>query len=418
MVIGIDFGTSNTVASSESGLVPLGPDGPVLPSLMYFDDSGRLELGSAARAAYGEALRSRSPERFRFFQGLKFALRDPDFSGTKLFGRRWSVEQLVGAFLRETRKLASASLGAEPEVAVMGRPVSLSRDPASERALEDRYREACEIAGFKESRFVLEPVAAASSMPSGDGEPALVFDFGGGTLDVAVVRAKSQASGGRAGIEVLSSAGRDLGGYALNEDLSRARVIGHFGYGSTFRTMTGRELEIPYWITNQVASFYALPLADVAHAKDVIRGLLSEAKDRRKLLGLVDFLDRNLGYLLFERIDEAKVRLSSRGAASIGFEVPPHVSFDELVSRDEFEGYIAGRVESARELVLSALELAGLRAEDVASVTRVGGSSRVPCFVSMLEGLFPGRVREGEVFTSIASGLIGAWRAGLCSRAM
>jgi hypothetical protein len=43
----------------------------------------------------------------------------------------------------------------------------------------------------------------------------------------------------------------------------------------------------------------------------------------------------------------------------------------------------------------------------------VGGSSRVPAFARMLEAEFPGRVREGEVFTSIASGLIGAHLAGL-----
>lgn len=416
MTYGIDFGTSNTVVTAlgEDGkarILELEGEGDVVPSLMYFEQSGEFSIGQAALADYSRAIasgraRGAHQNQFRFFQGLKFALRDSYFSGTKLFGKRWSIEQLVGAYLRRVREKADDATGSRGDTAIVGRPVSLSGAPADEDRILGRYREASRLAGFSETRFVMEPVAAMSDIAREGSGLTLVFDFGGGTLDLTV----ADLSPGDA--RILSSIGADLGGYHLNEDISRAKVIRHFGYGSKFRSMTGRELEIPGWITNQVASFYALPLTDVLHTKAVIKDMLFEAKEKEKLLGLLSFLDGNRWYELFERIDSAKIRLSSETQASIAFEVPPNVSFDEGLARQEFESIVEPRVEKARCLVRSALAAAGVEAAEVQRVVRVGGSSRVPAFARMLESEFPGRVREGEVFTSIASGLIGAHLAG------
>ena len=172
---------------------------------------------------------------------------------------------------------------------------------------------------------------------------------------------------------------------------------------------------MPTWITNQVASFYALPLADLAKTRATIKDLIYDTRpaDKDKLRGLLEFLDRNLGFDLFREIDEAKIALSERDAASIAYAVPPFVAFTEELARREFEVLIGPRVKKAEALVATALEAAGLESGDVTRVVRVGGSSRVPAFVRMLEGLFPGRVEEGEVFTSIAAGLLEARERGL-----
>ena len=414
---GIDFGTSNTVVSargeaSRAGILELSGQGRVVPSLMYFEESGAVSIGQEALADYAAAIRSVGGSeartgRFRFFQGLKFALRDRYFTGTKLFGRRWSIEQLVGLYLRRVRELAEEAAGEAAELLVLGRPVSLSDDPAGEAAILERYREAARLAGFAETRFVMEPVAAMSDIASeGGGELVLVFDFGGGTLDLTV----ADLRGGS--FRVLSTLGADLGGYRINEDISRGRVARHFGYGSTFRSMTGRELEIPGWITNQVASFYALPLSDIVHTKAVIKDLLFEAREKRKLRGLMDFLGGNRWYELFDLIDAAKIRLSSENSASIAFDLPPHIRFEEVLGLGDFELLLEPRIEEAAELVRRALAAAGVGTGDIRKVVRVGGSSRIPAFVRMLEAEFPGRVAEGEVFTSIAAGLIGAHESG------
>lgn len=419
---GIDFGTSNTVVTVRQGgttrVLDLG-EGGVIPSLLYFEQGRRPSVGHEAMADYTAALgRFRDAgnlyTRFRFFQAIKLALKDPYFEGTRLFGDRVPVEELAAIFLREVKRRADEALGPEAllpgaDRLVLGRPVVLSPEPGTDGLLQERFRKAARLAGFSEVDFVLEPVAASVNFMDRPGAVVLVFDFGGGTLDISVARTRE------GGIETLASAGRDLGGYLLNEDISRSRIVGHFGAGGKFRTMTGRELEMPVWITNQVASFYALPLADIQRTRNTVKDLVYDARreDKAKLRGLMEFLDRNLAFSLFDAIDGAKIGLSSAQSAEIGFAVPPHVAFTEKLSRAEFEALVAPRLAAARDLVLEALAKAGLGAGEIDRVVRVGGSSRVPAFAAMLEGLFPGRVEEGEVFTSIASGLLEARERGL-----
>ncbi|HPG87402.1 MAG TPA: Hsp70 family protein, partial [Spirochaetales bacterium] len=304
---------------------------------------------------------------------------------------------LAGLFLREVKRRADAASGVACAAGVV------------EEAVVARYRAACAYAGFEEVHFVPEPVAAAAGMAGELSGTVLVFDFGGGTLDVAV------AEPGADGVRILSSAGRDLGGYLLNEDVSRARITRHFGSEGKIRTMKGSYLDMPRWITDQVASFYALPLSDLAATRRLIKELIYDARpiDKPRLRGLAEFLDRNLTFELFDAIDAAKIALSVGQESEIAFALPPHVSFVERLTRAEFEGVIGRRVDEARALVLEALERSGRRPADVSTVIRVGGSSRVPAFAAMLESLFPGRVREGAVFTSIASGLLAAHDSGL-----
>jgi hypothetical chaperone protein len=146
-----------------------------------------------------------------------------------------------------------------------------------------------------------------------------------------------------------------------------------------------------------------------------VKDLIYDARpgDKNKLRGLNEFLDRNLGFELFNVIDEAKISLSSGDRGSIAYAVPPYLSFREELTRRDFELLIERRVLAARELVLSALGAAGIETGAVDRVVRVGGSSRIPAFVRMLETLFPGRVEEGAVFTSIAAGLLEARERGL-----
>ena len=155
---GIDFGTSNTVVSARRGsaarVLELEGLGTVVPSLLYFERDRPFSAGAEAREDYARALERWKGERdlyarFRFFQGLKFALRDELFTGTAIFGRRWKAEEFVGAFLRVVKERADRAAGAEIREAVVGRPVRLSADPASEAAILERYRSACRLAASK-----------------------------------------------------------------------------------------------------------------------------------------------------------------------------------------------------------------------------------------------------------------------------
>jgi hypothetical chaperone protein len=417
---GIDFGTSNTVVTvredGKTRLLDLG-EGGVVPSLLYFERDRRASVGAEAIRDYTEALArwkgsGNLYSHFRFFQALKLALKDPAFTGTTIFGERMRPEALAGIFLREVKRRADAARAegsASDGALVLGRPVVLSPEPGKDALIEERFRAAALAAGFSSVDFVFEPVAAAVDVLGEERSNVLVFDFGGGTLDISVARNEEDS------ISILATSGADLGGYLLNEDISRSRIIRHFGADGKFRTMTGRELDMPRWITDQVASFYALPLADIVKTRNAIKDLLYDARrqDKDKLKGLSEFLDRNLAFDLFQRIDEAKIALSTESDSSIAYAVPPYVSFSEALSRADFEALIAPRVGAARRLVEEALAKAALAPADIGRVVRVGGSSKVPAFALMLEELFPGRVEEGEVFTSIAGGLLEARERGL-----
>ncbi|HUX39507.1 MAG TPA: Hsp70 family protein [Rectinemataceae bacterium] len=421
---GIDFGTSNTVVTMRSGgvtrILDLG-EGGVVPTLLHFEKESAPSIGAAAMADYAAALSrykggTNLYSRFRFFQGLKLALKDPYFTGTRIFGDLLKPEELVGIFLRELRRRADAETGIDSRELVLGRPVVLSPDPDTDRELEGRFRAAAILAGFESVAFVPEPVAAAVSLLGSLEGLVLVFDFGGGTLDITIARLGG-SGGGKPGpsIEVLGSEGMDLGGFVLNEDISRERITRHFGASGSWKSMSGRWLPMPSWITNQVSSFYALPLGDIAKTRSMIKELLPDARpaDRPGLRGLSEFLDRNLGFSLFGEIDAAKIALSSADSARLAFAVPPHLSFTETISRFEFESLAASRVEAARLLVGRALAKAGVAPKEVTRVVRVGGSCKIPAFIRMLESEFPGRVVEGEVFTSIAAGLLEAAERGL-----
>jgi hypothetical chaperone protein len=416
---GIDFGTSNTVVTTGNGasskILDLG-EGGVLPSLLHFERDRAPTIGSSAIADYASALdRYRGAgnlySRFRFFQGLKLALKDPYFEGSRIFGEHRLPEELVGIFLRELKRRADAETGRPSSKLVLGRPVVLSADPGMDRLLETRFDKAARIAGFSEVAFVPEPVGAAVSLLGSLQGLVLVFDFGGGTLDITLARL------GPRSVDILGSVGMDLGGFILNEDISRVRLRRHFGMGGSWRSESGRWLPLPSWLANQITSFHALPLGDIAKTRSAIKELLPDVRpaDRPGLRGLADFLDRNLGFSLFAEIDRAKIALSEREEDSISFAVPPHVSFVEALSRQDFEILAAPRVEAARALVHAALRGAGVEAGEVLRLVRVGGSCRIPAFIRMLEAEFPGRVVEGEVFTSIASGLLQAAELGLAN---
>jgi hypothetical chaperone protein len=411
-MIGIDFGTSNTVVSTEGPdgvrLVPLSSESTSIPTLLFVDRHLQVKIGHDARRAYGEAARAGSgtPD-FRLFQAVKLALKDPGILTTNLFGTATRIEKIVSLYLAQLHRVLVAA-GVDPSgPVVVGRPVELSPDPAVDRAVQGRFAEAFSLAGFGPVSFVAEPVAAAVDLVGARRGRALVFDFGGGTLDITVADLGDQAIG------VRSSVGAELGGFHLDEDLAQARVRRHFGHGSRLVTPAGKVLELPHDVTEQVVRFQILPYDEIRRMKLTVKELLSESADKAKLRGLLQFLDANLTYDLYQVLDGAKIRLSSHDEAGIVFSVPPHVAFAEIVGRPEFDAIIAPKVAAAEALVHRALAAAGCGADDVDLVIRVGGSSQVPAFAAMLERLFPGRLATGNLFDGIARGLVPAHRRGL-----
>ena len=412
-MVGIDFGTSNTVVSvvTPEGprLVRLDPSAFSIPTLLFVDQKHQVKIGHEARRAYTEATQraTSGAAPFRLFQALKLALKDPNIESTNLFGTQVRLEKIVSWYLAVLRQRILEALPLWDGRAVVGRPVELSPVADIDKQLQKRFESAFLAAGFVSVAFVAEPVAAAVDLVGTQDGRVLVFDFGGGTLDVSVADIRGSQ------ISVSASVGRDLGGYLLDEDLARERIQGHFGHRGRLVTLTGKVLEVPHEVTGQVVRFKVLPFDEIRRIKRLIPELIAEAVDKDKLRGLLGFLEKNLSYDLYQALDEAKIRLSEHPSAQVQFSVPPWVRIEESVSRAEFETIIAPRIGEARDLVLNALALSGSVPADVGQVVRVCGSSQVPAFVSLLEALFPGRLSQGKLFDGIALGLVPAWERGL-----
>ncbi|NJM90941.1 MAG: hypothetical protein HC863_01285 [Myxococcales bacterium] len=121
--IGIDFGTTNSavaIADDDGGVrlaelpTPLG-QASTWRTVLYFEPDGELSAGPQAIARYlateGEG---------RLVQSIKSHLASDSFSATTIFGRRWSLEDMIAAYLRKIREACGFDLGRR---CVVGRPV-------------------------------------------------------------------------------------------------------------------------------------------------------------------------------------------------------------------------------------------------------------------------------------------------------
>ncbi len=178
-IIGIDLGTTNSLAAvwrnGRSELIPNAAGDVLTPSVVSVDEDGSILVGRAAR----ERLITH-PDRtachFKRWMGTE--------KRWELGGRTFSPEDLSSLVLRSLREDAEAYLGEPVEEAVVSVPAYFAE---AQRAAAKR---AAALAGLKVERLVNEPSAAAVAGHIAEGDVdkvCLVFDFGGGTLDVSLV---------------------------------------------------------------------------------------------------------------------------------------------------------------------------------------------------------------------------------------
>jgi molecular chaperone DnaK len=181
---GIDLGTTNSAIAVMDGVEPIiiknnqGQD--ITPSAVGFTKAGVLRLGDAAKRlqfgnpndAYTEFKRRMGSDQVYDFPATGKRLRPEDLSAEVLKTLKGDVEQARGEIV---------------QAAVITVPAAFELHQC------DATRRAAELAGFSASPLVQEPVAAALAYGfQKDEEKAywLVYDFGGGTFDAALIRAE------------------------------------------------------------------------------------------------------------------------------------------------------------------------------------------------------------------------------------
>lgn len=208
-IIGIDLGTTNSLAAvwkdGKCRLIPNALGEVLTPSAVSIEENGTILVGRAAKdrlVSHPEC----TAASFKRFMGTDTKL--------MLAGKPFTPVELSSFVLRRLKEDAEAFLGEPVEEAVISVPAYFDDNGRS------ATKTAGELAGFRVERIINEPSAAALAYHKGKEEDMsfLVFDFGGGTLDVSVVDAFSNV------IEIVAVAGDNhLGG----DDFNRA-IAAHF----------------------------------------------------------------------------------------------------------------------------------------------------------------------------------------------
>jgi hypothetical chaperone protein len=330
----------------------------------------------------------------RLLQYIKTALRLGDYQGTQVFDRYYDLAGLVTAYLRALKERAEALTGEPIHGVVLGRPVTFSPSSEGDREAEDTLREAAHEAGFKQVGLELEPVAAARYYEMSIDRPqnALIFDFGGGTLDITIMRL-----GDTDNRQVYASAGIGVAGADFDQAIIYNRLLPHFGRGQDNLAPEISEL------IQAVAAWSALPDWSTPKIQAALEGAIRQNQAPARMQALKSLVFNDLAFSFYNSVEAAKVALSGRGATVIR---APGLDLWELYTRHQFEKDICHYQRQIEDVLLEALASSRLEPEQVDVVVKTGGSSNIPLFSEMLDAVFgPQRVKTGDVFNSVTAGL-------------
>jgi hypothetical chaperone protein len=406
-VIGVDFGTTNSVVTA------LRPDGTVetvrhafgaaeidvVRSVLCFwndGDRNRIVLRHAVGPAGIEAYLD-DPLESRLMMSLKSYLAQRSFTETRVFGRPFTLEGLIGLFL------AAILPPVRDSVLVAGRPVRFVGETADDAFGAARLRASYRAAGWGSVVTALEPEAAGYRFARGLTAPAtvLIGDFGGGTSDFSVMRFEP---GGERPVVALGHAGVGIAGDTFDYRIVDHVVSPRLGKGTTYRP-GGTDLPVPPEYFSSFARWHRLSLMRAPKTLRDIEAVARTAAFPERLRALLRLIRDELGYELYRTVSGVKAALSSAETAVLRFR---HADFaiEETIARADFESWIAGDVARIAATVDVALAEAGVGEAAIDRVFLTGGTSLVPAVRGLFLRRFGAeRVTGGGEFVSVAEGL-------------
>jgi hypothetical chaperone protein len=413
IVFGIDFGTTNSALSvyRNGGVEVIAVDnvdhgGELLRSVLYFNEESEIFAGHEAIHQYvtdGAA--------GRFMQSIKTFLPNTSFDSTEIFGKRYTIDDLVAIILSTLKARGEAHVGCQVESVVLGRPVLFSKDAVKDAVAEQRLEKAARKAGFKHIWFQYEPVAAALTFEESlkPGEERLVFigDFGGGTSDFSVIRVKGGAfDRSERRSDVLSLGGVYVAGDKFDSQIMWDKVAYHFGRYARYQTMGKEEWNaIPKSIIYTLCQWHRIPLLRARKTRELIRVIKNSTDDRQAIEHLENIITDNYGFFLFQAIEKAKRELSTLEQTQITFR-DRTLDINEAIGRAEFEALNAENFQQIAASVDEVVEQSGLLPTQIDTIFLTGGTSRIPYVRQMFAERFGSdRLEQRDAFTSVVHGL-------------
>ena len=333
-IVGIDLGTTNSeIALYRNGRPEILADEQgrkILPSVVGLTEAGELLVGEEARNQW-----LLYPD--RTVRSIK--RRMGQAATVHMAGREYTPQEISAIILKRLKEIAEARLGHALRKAVITVPAYFSDTQ------RQATREAGEIAGLEVVRIINEPTAAALVYEAGqhEGKRILVYDLGGGTFDVSVVRIEEGV------VEVISSHGNNhLGGDDFDQKIV-AHILEHLKIGEAV-------------------------------------DLSAEPRAMARILRAAEAAKRHLSDHPFARIEEEYLT-EVEGK-------PVHLSME--LARAEYEAMIAPYIEETLQAIHTALRSADLTASQVEKILLVGGATRTPMIRRRLVEVF-GHEPRGEV---------------------
>lgn len=359
----------------------------------------------------------------RLFRGIKRLLGNSKAPRLMVFDRPFRLVALITPLLLRIQKAVVAALqqAQAPQTradhACIGHPVNFEgTDRDCNNTALDLLAEAYGYAEFEQQTFYPEPIAAALSYlhdhPTSGEQLLLAVDFGGGTLDLCVLKRSSSA------FSVIATHGVGLGGDHLDQTLFRELLFPLLGKGERWRRAgEDREIEtmFPFEEYEELLLNWAVSymLNQNQYTAPILSRLQTDDDATAKFRRLYDLIKNNYSYLVFQSLKDLKATLSEQTEAVLDI---PELDIELQVERRQFEAMIAPQLERFSRAVDDMLAAAQVEAEAIDLVIRTGGSSLIPAVKRILDEAFPGKVVEHDPFTSVAAGLAIAEYHGLGSR--
>lgn len=335
VILGIDLGTTNSVVSymQEDGTVKVipSPEGTnTCPSVVSFKNGGEEIVGNAAKR-----MLLTNPDTI---SSIKRKMGTREKVHINSLNKDFSPEEISAKILSYMKGYAEKYLGYSVKKAVITCPAYFNDDQ------RQATKNAGTIAGLDVVRVISEPTAAALAygMDSKKSGKVLVFDLGGGTLDVSILDI------GDGTFEVLSTS------------------------GDTFLGGDDWDRHIVDWLNNEIYSQTGLKFD------------MNNSKDRPTFQRLRD------------EAEKAKINLSSQtetiiSLPYIGFKDGAPVNFETTLSRAKFQSITADLIDRCETPFNKALSDAKLSVSDLDDIILVGGSTRMPAVVDLVTRLNNGK---------------------------
>jgi len=380
--------------------------GELMRSVLYFSEENEIYAGDEAIRQYvGDGAAG------RFMQSIKTFLPNTSFDSTEIFGKRYTIDDLVAIILKKLKARGEAHVGCPVDSVVLGRPVVFSPDAAKDAVAQQRLEKAARKAGFKNIWFQYEPVAAALAFEGTlqDGQERTVFigDFGGGTSDFSVIRVKGGAFARSDRLsDVLSLGGVYVAGDKFDSQIMWDKVAHHFGRYARYKTMGKDDWNnIPKSIIYTLCQWHRIPLLRARKTRELIRVIKGTTDDHRAIEQLENIINDNFGFFLFQAIEKAKCELSGQDQATIRF-MDRDLCINEELGKGEFEMLNAENFQQIATCIDEVIARSGLLPAQMDTVFLTGGTSRIP----HIQGLFAARfgsdkLESRDAFTSVVHGL-------------